>query len=41
MKFLIWLRANINLVSVLTGIGFIVAGKADVGQQIIAAGGQF
>lgn len=38
MKYLNWLKENINLVSVLVGLGFIVVGKGEIGQTIINHG---
>lgn len=38
MKYLIWLKENINLVSLLAGIGFIVAGQDEVGKVLINQG---
>lgn len=39
MKCLIWLRANINFVSVLVGLGFVISGKTEMGKLIIDHGG--
>lgn len=38
MKFLKWFKDNINLVSFVIGIGFIVGGQQEVGQVIIDKG---
>lgn len=40
MKYLNWLRDNINLISVLTGLGFIISGRDDLGRLLINVGGQ-
>lgn len=39
MKFLNWFKDNINFVSVLVGLGFVISGKTEMGQLIITHGG--
>lgn len=39
MKLLHWLKENMNFVSVLVGLGFVVSGKAEIGQILISQGG--
>lgn len=38
MKYLNWIKNNINFISVITGLGFIIAGKSEVGQMLINQG---
>lgn len=39
MKYLEWVKQNINLISFLTGLACVLAGKDDVGRLIMASGG--
>lgn len=39
MKFLNWVKENINLVSFVTGVVFIAIGKREIGDIIISNGG--
>lgn len=38
MKFLNWLKDNLNFVSLIIGLGFIVAGEHDSGVEFIKGG---
>lgn len=38
MKILKWFKDNINLVSFVVGVGFIISGQQDVGRVIIDKG---
>lgn len=40
MKYLKWFKDNLNLISFIVGIGFIVGGHNEVGQVIIDKGAQ-
>lgn len=40
MKVLKWLKDNINFVSLVIGVGFIIGGQQEVGQVIIDKGAQ-
>lgn len=39
MKYLQWIKENINLISFLTGTICVLVGKEDVGRVIMASGG--
>lgn len=38
MKYLKWIKENVNFVSFIVGVGFIIAGKSDIGHIIINQG---
>lgn len=40
MKYLNWIRDNINFISVITGLGLLIGGKAELGHILINIGGQ-
>lgn len=40
MKFLNWLKDNVNTVSFIVGIGLIASGKAELGQVVLQQGAQ-
>lgn len=39
MKYFRWFKENVNLISFVVGIGFVIAGKEDVGRLIMSSGG--
>lgn len=39
MKYLNWLKDNINVISMLVGIGCVISGKAEIGRILISGGG--